>query len=395
MRASLLIALFLSLLLAAPTGSALADRTGLPEVADKMVERGDALVAAYDPSDGFSTSDGFSDLYFDVFEGGGLEAAIGRRDAGRKAEIESYFSRIISASAKGAAEPEITEGWQKLRRALLEERALFAAAPAASSWLSTGIQAFLLLLREGVEALLVVGALIAYVQRAGGGRALPVLYGGIVAALVASVATAVIVRVSVVGLDGRALEAVEGVTMLLAAAVLLYVGHRMLARREAERWQGYIRRKVDTAVESGSGLALGAAVFLAVYREGAETVLFYHALLADAHGTEGAAVLGFLAAAVVLAALFMAVRTLGLRLPLKPFFTLTAALLLGLAFIFVGKGIVELQVIRWLPTTPVQSMPQLPWIGVFPTVEGLAAQAAFVLIAGFGLFLPRPHGRPA
>jgi hypothetical protein len=72
MRASLLIALFLPLLLAAPAGSALADRTGLPEVADKMVERGDALVAAYDPSDGFSTSDGFSDLYFDVFEGGGL-----------------------------------------------------------------------------------------------------------------------------------------------------------------------------------------------------------------------------------------------------------------------------------------------------------------------------------
>ncbi len=394
MRASLLFALFLPLLLAAPIGSALADRAALPEVADRMVEQGDALAAAYDPSDGFATSDGFSDLYFDVFEGGGLEAAIGSRDAGRKAEIESYFSRIIGASAKGAAEPEIAEGWRKLRQALIEERALYAALP-ASSWLSTGIQAFLLLLREGVEALLVVGALIAYVQRAGGGRAMPMLYGGIVAALVASLVTAVFVRASVAGLDGRALEAVEGITMLLAAAVLLYVGHWMLARREAERWQGYIRRKVDAAVETGSGLALAAAVFLAVYREGAETVLFYHALIADAQGSEGAAVLGFLAAAVVLAALFMAVRTLGLRLPLKPFFTLTAVLLLGLAFIFVGKGIVELQVIRWIPTTAVPGMPQLPWIGVFPTVEGLAAQAAFVLIAGFGLLLPRPHGRPA
>ncbi len=395
MRASLLFALFLPLLFAAPAGDALADRAALPDVADMLVEQGDALAAAYDPSDGFSTSDGFSDLYFDVFEGGGLEAAIGRRDAGRKAEIESYFSRIIGASAKGAAEPEIAEGWHKLRQALIEERALYAAAPAASSWLSTGIQAFLLLLREGVEALLVVGALIAYVQRAGGGRAMPMLYGGIAAALVASLATAAVVRASVIGLDGRALEAVEGITMLLAAAVLLYVGHWMLARREAERWQGYIRRKVDAAVETGSGMALAAAVFLAVYREGAETVLFYHALLADAEGTEGAALLGFLAAAVVLAGLFMAVRTLGLRLPLKPFFTLTAALLLGLAFIFVGKGIVELQVIRWIPTTAVPGMPQLPWIGIFPSVEGLAAQAAFILIAGFGLLLPRPQGRQA
>jgi len=167
----------------------------------------------------------------------------------------------------------------------------------------------------------------------------------------------------------------------------------MLAKRESDRWQGYIRRKVYTAVESGSGLTLALAVFLAVYREGAETVLFYQALLADAHGTESAAVLGFLAAAAVLAALFMVVRTLGLRLPLKPFFTLTAALLLGLAFIFVGKGIVELQVIRWLPTTAIDGIPQLSWIGLFPSMEGLAAQAAFVLIAGMAQLLPRQQRR--
>ena len=394
MRAKLLVAVLWPLL-AAPLGNALAGQAGLPDVADMLVEQGDALAATYEPSNGFSTSDGFSDLYFDVFEGGGLEAAIGRRDAGRKAEIESYFSRIISASAKGASEPKIIETWRTLRHALIEERAHYAAAPSATSWLATAFQAFLLLLREGVEALLVVGALIAYVQRAGGGRAMTMLYGGIVAALVASLLTAGIVRASVTGLDGRALEAVEGMTMLLAAAVLLYVGHWMLARREAERWQGYIRHKVDAAVETGSGLALAAAAFLAVYREGAETVLFYHALIADAQGTESAAVLGFLAAAMVLAALFMAVRTLGLRLPLKPFFTLTAAMLLGLAFIFVGKGIVELQVIRWVPTTVVQGVPQLPWIGVFPSVEGLAAQAAFILIAGAGLLMPRPQGRQA
>lgn len=393
MRNRLLLAL-LSSLLAAPIAAA-AGTARLPDVATTIVERGDALVAAYTPDAGIDTSDGFSDLYFDVFEGGGLEAAIGRRDAARKAEVESYFSRIISASARGAPEQEISAGWDLLRRAMIEEHDLYAGAPAAADWLATGIQSFLLLLREGVEALLVVGALIAYVQRAGGGRTLPMLYGGIVTALVASVATAVVVRASLIGLDGRSLEAVEGVTMLLAAAVLLYVGHWMLARRESERWQGYIRRKVDAAVETGSGLALAAAVFLAVYREGAETVLFYQALLADAHGAEAAAVLGLIAAAAVLAALFVAVRTLGLRLPLKPFFTFTAALLLILAFIFVGKGVVELQVIRWLPTTAVPGLPRLPWIGVFPSVEGLAAQAAFVLLAGLGLLLPRPQGRRA
>lgn len=385
--------LFLCLLLSAVASNAPAAETSSPEVADRLIEHGDLLISNYESASGLDTSDGFSDLYFDVFEGQGLEADIGRRDADRKAELESYFSRIISASAQNSGKEEIRAAWQQLRQALVDERAALVIPAPESNWLATAIQSFLLLLREGAEALLVVGALMAYVQRTGGKRAMPVLYGGIAAALVASVVTAIFVRASVAGLDGRTLEAVEGITMLLAAAVLLFVGHWMLAKRENERWQTYIRDKLDAAMESGSGLALAVAVFLAVYREGAETVLFYQALLADAHGNESAAASGFIAAAAVLAALFMAIRTLGLRLPLKPFFTLTAALLLSLAFIFVGKGIVELQVIRWLPTTAIDGMPQLSWIGLFPSLEGLAAQTAFVLIATLALLLMRQQRR--
>lgn len=392
MRASLPI-LLLCLLLSAVASNAPAAETWSPEVADRLIERGDLLISNYEPASGLDTSDGFSDLYFDVFEGQGLEAAIGRRDADRKAELESYFSRIISASAQNSGKEDIRAAWQQLRQALVEERAAMVIPAPESNWLATAIQSFLLLLREGAEALLVVGALMAYVQRTGGKRATPVLYGGIAAALVASVVTAIFVRASVAGLDGRTLEAVEGITMLLAAVVLFFVGHWMLAKRENERWQTYIRGKVDAAMENGSGLALAVAAFLAVYREGAETVLFYQALLADAHGNESAAASGFIAAAAVLTALFMAVRTLGLRLPLKPFFTLTAALLLSLAFTFVGKGIVELQVIRWLPTTAIDGVPQLSWIGLFPSLEGLAAQTAFVLIASLALLLTRQQRR--
>lgn len=365
-----------------------AAETDFSAVAAAIVAQGDALVQDYRPEAGQATSDSFSDLYFDVFEGRGLEGAIGRRDADRKAALESLFSRIISQSAKAAAPDAVAAAWQDLRRGMEEEKALHAGNAAGEGWWPAFVQAFLILLREGVEALLVVGALIAYVQRTGARGTLPALYFGIAAALMASAITAWAVRASVLGLSGREMEAVEGVTMLIAAGVLLYVGNWLFSKRDAERWQAYIKTHVDKAVASGSGLAMGAAAFLAVYREGAETVLFYQALLAEQPNAGSGVVAGFGAAALALVALFYGMRVLGLRLPLKLFFTATAGLLMALAFIFVGKGIVELQVIRWVSATPVDGMGPLSWLGVFPTVESLAAQAVFLALVAGTLAVP-------
>lgn len=376
----------LMLLVAAPLARA-ADG-GLASVADAIVAQGDVLARDYRPETGQATSDAFSDLYFDVFEGRGLEAAIGRRDADRKAALESLFSQLISQSAKGAAPEAIAGVWTDLRRGMEEEKAHYSDAAAEAGWWPAFVQAFLILLREGVEALLVVGALIAYVQRTGARGTLPALYFGIVAALVASGATAWAVRTSVLGLSGREMEAVEGVTMLIAAGVLLYVGNWLFSKRDAERWQAYIKVHVDKAVASGSGLAMGAAAFLAVYREGAETVLFYQALLAEQPNAGSGVVAGFGVAALALLVLFYGMKVLGLRLPLKLFFTATAGLLMALAFIFVGKGIVELQVIRWVSATPVDGMGPLSWLGVFPTVESLAAQAVFLALVAGTLAVP-------
>lgn len=392
MRAKGLLFALLALLALAWPGAARAD---LAAVAETLLNRGEAAVAAYDPADGLATSDVFSDLYFDVFEAQGLEAAIGRRDGARKADLESRFSTVIGIAARNGEASALLAAWIDLRRGLAEERDHYAGdVPDEGLW-APFVQAFLILLREGVEALLVVGALIAYVQRVGAREQLPGLYAGIGSALVASGLTAWAVRASVLGLDGRALEAVEGVTMLIAAGILLYVGHWLLSKRDAERWQGYIRSQVDRAVASGSGLALSATAFLAVYREGAETVLFYQALMADRPDAGGAVAGGFIVAAVVLAGLFVAVRALGLSLPLKQFFTATAVLLVGLAFVFVGKGIVELQVIRWLPVTPVDAVPTVGWLGVFPTAESLLAQGLFLVLAGTLTILPKARRLPA
>lgn len=346
---------------------------------DIVIQNGDQLVGTYRAEDGLTSSDAFSDLYFDDFEGRGLEAAIALRDAQRKAALESRFSSLISMSAKGAPVDDVRTAWQQLRGELEHERSVFLASAGMDAWWPSFTAAFLILLREGAEALLVVAALVAYVQRSGEQKHMRMMYAAMVIAVVASLLTAWAIFTSVMGLDGYALEALEGGTMLVAAGVLAYVGHWLLSKRDAQRWQAYIHKHVDGAIASGSGISLAVAVFLAVYREGAETVLFYQALVIDQPGSVDAIVSGFALAVLVLSVLFAAIWLLGLRLPIKTFFTATAVLLAALAVVFVGKGMAALQVLRWVPATAWDGGPQVSWLGLFPTVEGLGAQAIILL----------------
>jgi len=139
--------------------------------------------------------------------------------------------------------------------------------------------------------------------------------------------------------------AIEGFTMLLAAVVLFYVSYWLLSKIEAAKWAAFVKTKVESALSSGSGMALSAVAFLAVYREGFETVLFYKALFLTGGPSGGAMpiVLGILLGSVVMVGIYIAISRFGLRLPLKPFFGVTSAFLYYMAFIFAGKGIAELQ----------------------------------------------------
>jgi high-affinity iron transporter len=393
MIAALVVLLALAAPAAASGASPAAQAEGLGAVVDNIVARGDALVEAYDAGQGAVTADGFSDLYFDQFEERGLEAAIGSRDPSLKADLEARFAKIIGLAGKGAPAADVSAAWNALRDGLVDVRPAYAEA--GGGWLATALQSFFILLREGIEALLVVTALITYVQRTGARHTMPMLYGGIVAGLGASLAVAWAVRTSVLGLDGRALEVVEGATMLIAAALLLYVGHWLFARREAQHWQAYLRDKVGAAVAAGGGLSLASVAFLAVFREGAETVLFYMALLSNTSGQTSAVAGGFAAAAVALAVIFVAMRAVGVRLPVRPFFTVTSILLMVFAFTFAGRGVAELQVIQWVPTTPVEAVPSISWLGIAPTLETLAAQGLLLAIAALGFAVPALRRRTA
>lgn len=237
------------------------------------------------------------------------------------------------------------------------------------------LHSFGILFREGIEALLICTALAAACARRGDPRLTRAIGWGAGGAIGASVVTAVLVG-RVIDLAPAGREAIEGVTMLMAAAVLFYVSYWLLSKLEVARWMAFLRDKVTRAE---SRWALFGVAFLAVYREGAETILFYQALAGT--GRTGPIAAGFALAAVLLVLIAIAVLRFGVRLPTRPLFALTGGLLYYLAIVFAGQGIHELQEAGWIGLTPVRGVPKVGWLGLHPTAETLGAQGLLLLLA--------------
>lgn len=369
--------LFLLLALLLPiTANAQEAKVDMIAVVAELAAKGDALVAAYAAGSGAATADGFSALYFDVFEASGMEQAIGMRSPTVKSELEGLFADLIGKAGQDRVKPEIEAAWGKLRGrldAVAAEQAGFGSGAFA-----TFLQSFLILLREGFEAMLVVTALIAYLRRSGQGDKVRVIGHGVGWAILASLGAAWAIS-ALPQLAGKGQEALEGGVMLLAAAVLFHLSFWLLSKREAAAWQSYVKAQVDAAAQSGRLWTLGAAAFLAVFREGAETVLFYQALMMSSPGQMPALLAGLAVAALALAVLYWAMRTLSFRLPMGLFFSATAGLLFFLAVTFAGKGVLELQEGKLLSITPLDLVPRVEWLGLFPTAEGIGAQLLLVI----------------
>lgn len=347
-----------------------------PTVVAELTRQGDRIVAEYQPENGLDTADAVSGLYFDIFEGSGMEVAIGMRDPALKTELESRFSKIIGLASREREADEVGLAWEELRTQL-QQVAATQQPKAEGSW-ALLVQAFLILLREGFEAMLVITALVAYLRRQGAVEQIRVVYHATTWALLASLVTAWLFS-AVLRISGAGQEALEGVTMLLASAVLFYVSYWLISKREAARWQAFIQGQIDNALSRGSSLALGLAAFLAVYREGAETVLFYQALNGQADGQWWPLLAGFGLAAAALLLLYRLMQAASFRMPIGLFFTLTAVLLYYLSITFAGNGILELQEAGWLSITPVDGVARISWLGLYPTLESLSAQLLLVI----------------
>ena len=259
------------------------------------------------------------------------------------------------------------------------------------------IQSFFLLVREGLEAILIIGALLTFLAKTGAQDRKRDIHVGVGAAVLASLFTAVLLE-TVFQVTPAKREVLEGAVMLTASAVLFYVSYWLLSKIEVARWNQFVRSRVQDAVTSGSALALATAAFLAVYREGFETVLFYKALVlaGPAGNTFVPVTAGIALGSLVLVAVYYAINRFGVRLPLKPFFAVTGLFLYYMAFLFAGRGIAELQEGGIIATTVLPWAPRIPALGIYPTVESLVAQgvlAALLLGALVWSFLLAPRRR--
>jgi high-affinity iron transporter len=366
-------------------GNVYAATDGAAVVAE-ISRRGDAAIAAYDPANPLLTATEFSSLYFDVFEGAGMELDLGIKAPGIKSELEILFAAVNGKAMRGVPAPELTNSWNLLRSKLGEAGALYEHSE-RDGFIPAMLKSSLILLREGVEAMLIVGALAAYMRRAGAADRIWILHSGVGIAIPLSLLTGWALT-GVLQAAGASRPVIEGCTMLLAAGVMFYVGFWLFSRREAQRWQAWIAGQVDSALSQGSALALGAAACLAVYREGAETVLFYHALFVGSPDQSGAIAAGIGIAIALLGVLYVALDYFSIRLPYKPFFTGTAILVYGLGVVFLGQGLIELQASGSLPTTPLDNWPHVAWLGISPTIQGMLAQGLCLLLPVIA-WLPR------
>jgi high-affinity iron transporter len=255
--------------------------------------------------------------------------------------------------------------------------------PTGGGW-SAFLQSFLIILREGFEAILVVGAVVAFLLKTGHRERLPAIWKGTALGLVASGVTAVILATVLRALPASR-EILEGATLLVAVGVLFSVSYWLISKVEAARWQQFIREKVNNALAHGGGKALALVAFLAVYREGAETALFYQALFNEGGHTALPLTLGIVVGFAALGVIFTLFYRFGVRIPLRPFFTITSALLYYMAFVFAGKGVRELQEGGAVPITLLSGFPHIELMGIYPSVETLLAQLVLIALLLFAL----------
>jgi len=247
-------------------------------------------------------------------------------------------------------------------------------------------QSLIIIVREGFEAILIVGAISAYLVVSKNSDKLKTVYIGAVVAIIASLITAILIdQIFFLGVVEQ--ELLEGITLLIAALVLLFVTNWMLAKSEAIRWQKYIKGKVEQAISEKNSFTLGLVSFFAVYREGFETVLFYKALLLQTNNPPEI-LAGFVIGIILLVAIFFAIKKLGVKIPINVFFLGTSLLLFVFAFSFIGTGIHELQEAGILSETDFELVPKIIILGLYPTVETLFGQ---LIVLIFGLVMGYVH----
>jgi high-affinity iron transporter len=352
-------------------------------------ERLDESLAAYRAGNSEEARRLALSAYLDGFEP--VEPILGARNASLLAKVEQSMGELRASIAAGRPATAIA-GQVSDIKALIDE-AEATLAPDKASDASAFLGAFTILLREGLEALLIVVAMLAFLSKADRPELTRAVHVGWTSALAAGALTWW-AATSMISISGASRELTEGFGSLLAAAVLLFVGIWMHGKAQAGQWQRYIREKLHNAIARDSAWFLFSLAFIAVYREVFETILFFTAMSAE--GSVGSLVAGGAAGVATLAAIAVAMLRFSKRLPIGKFFTYSSALVAVLAIVLAGKGVAALQEAGLLGIHPLSALPRISILGIFPTLQGVVVQVATLLALAIGFGWNRwSSNRPA
>jgi len=361
------------------TSESAVDYTGVVKNINEKIQ---ASISAYLAKDITKAMGDAQDIYFDEFEGSGMENKIGAIDVALKTEIERNFGEIVALMKAGADEAKLQTVAKALRDNL--EIALEKSANTGSPE-SLLFFAFTIILREGFEALIIVAAVVAYLVKTGNQNRMGIVYSSLSVAVVLSFVMAWVMNLLFEN-AGQYREVMEGAVMLVAVSLLFYVGFWLLSNAGAKKWNEYIKTHVSESISAGSAKALWWTVFLAVFREGAETVLFYQALFFEAKNAEGYGAIGagFVAGLIILLIVFFVFKKFSIKIPIKPFFLVTSAIIFYMSIVFVGKGLMEFVEGKIFVPTKIEGFPTIELLGIYPYYESLIPQAIMIvaLIAG-------------
>jgi len=389
-------------LLAAPASSAPASSAQTSVSRDEAIKQLDVVRQSIDRTLGLIKS-GQADQAFAEAKAGYLqhfeqvEIPLRVADEGLTSDAETKFAEVRGLISAHAPVDDTRARIVELRGLIDDAERQLTAVGAAAPAVVFG-QSFLIIFREGLEAVLLVSVLLGYLEAAKATQFRRPILWGMVAAVAASAVTFLLLRTILAALPVRR-EVLEAGTALVAVAMLFYVSFWLVARLEQKRWLEFLRARVWRAVSVGSSTALVLVGFTAVYREGFETALFYEALLSFGSGLAPYVLGGLAAGAVALTGVAWAILRLGRRLPVKQFLSAAVILLMATSVAFLGNAVRSLQEADVIGLHRWTSFPKAPIflsqsLGYWPTRETILAQSALAVVyvlGGIYMFGVRPR----
>lgn len=338
-----------------------------------------SAILAYEKGDRRAATDLALSAYLDGFEP--VEPLLSARNKDLMISIESAMGELRVAIGRGAPVESLRAQAKAIDGLFIEAEE--ALDPRHATGVSTFVGAFTVLLREAIEALLIVVVILTLLRKANRPEAVRYVHGGWIAALSGGVLTWV-VATFLISISGGDRELTEGFGSVLAALILLWVGLWMHGKSQAGEWQRYIQDKLGRALSRGSMWGLFGLTFVVVYREVFETILFYAAIWDEANA--GAIITGAATAVVVLAIIAWALMRYSRVLPIGKFFAFSSMLLAVLCVVLIGKGASALQEAGWLPIDRLPGVLRLDFLGVYPTVQGILAQIGMAALLAIGFW---------